>query len=116
CREEDGHLFLGDRRADMTIWGGVNISPAEIESVLFSHPAVRDAAVFGVPDEEWGEQVKAVIETAPGMASGAELASVLIEFCRQRLAPFKCPRSIHFLDALAREPTRHPAQPRLRDR
>ena len=113
--DEDGYLFLCDRRADMIISGGVNIYPAEIESVLFSHPAVRDAAVFGVPDEEWGEQVKAVIETAPGMASGAELASVLIEFCRQRLAAFKCPRSIDFVDALPREPTGKLAKRRLRD-
>jgi len=113
--DEDGYLFLCDRKADMIISGGVNIYPAEIESVLFSHPAVRDAAVFGVPDEEWGEQVKAVIETAAGVASGAELASVLIEFCQQRLAAFKCPRSIDFVDALPREPTGKLAKRRLRD-
>jgi len=113
--DEDGYLFLCDRKADMIISGGVNIYPAEIESVLFSHSAVRDAAVFGVPDEEWGEQVKAVIETAPGTEPGPELASDLIEFCRKRLATYKCPRSIDFVDELPREPTGKLAKRRLRD-
>jgi long-chain acyl-CoA synthetase len=113
--DEDGYLFLCDRKTDMIISGGVNIYPAEIESVLFTHPAVGDAAVFGIPDEEWGEQVKAVVEAAPGRAPGQQLERDLIEFCRQRLAAYKCPRSIDFVEALPREPTGKLAKRKLRD-
>ncbi|HKA51919.1 MAG TPA: acyl-CoA synthetase [Candidatus Dormibacteraeota bacterium] len=113
--DEDGYLFLCDRKADMIISGGVNIYPAEIESVLFTHPAVGDTAVFGIPDDEWGEQVKAVVEPAPGSAPGQQLERDLIEFCRQRLAAYKCPRSVDFVDALPREPTGKLAKRRLRD-
>ena len=67
--DEDGFLYLRDRKIDMIISGGVNVYPAEVEAALFSHPAVGDAAVFGIPDEEWGEQVKAVVEPAPGLRS-----------------------------------------------
>jgi len=113
--DEEGYLFLCDRRADVIISGGVNIYPAEIESVLFTHPAVGDTAVFGIPDDEWGEQVKAVVEPASGRAPGQQLEHDLIEFCRQRLAAYKCPRSIDFVKALPREPTGKLAKRKLRD-
>ncbi|TMF43735.1 MAG: acyl-CoA synthetase, partial [Chloroflexi bacterium] len=89
-----------DRQIDMVISGGVNIYPAEIEAVLHAHPAVMDAAVIGVPDEQWGESVKAVVQLRPGMdATAAEL----IAFCDQRLAGYKKPRSIDFVDELPRD-------------
>ena len=108
-------LFLCDRRADIIISGGVNVYPAEVENALFAHAGVADAAVFGVPDPEWGEQVKAVVQPAPGTAPGPELAAELIEFCRARLAGYKCPRTVDFAAALPREPTGKLARRALRD-
>jgi hypothetical protein len=86
----------------MIIRGGVNIYPAEAEAVLASHPAVGDVAVIGVPDAEWGESVKAVVELADGYRPGNELGEELIAFCRERLAGYKCPRSVDFAAALPR--------------
>src|ERR1700744_857521 len=86
----------------MIISGGVTISRAEAEAVLTSHPAVGDVAVIGVPDAEWGESVKAVVELADGCRPGDELGEELIAFCRQRLAGYKCPRSVDFTAALPR--------------
>jgi long-chain acyl-CoA synthetase len=103
--DEAGWLFLSDRKADMIISGGVNIYPAEIEGVLLEHPAVADAAVLGVPDDEWGEQVKAVVQPKDPASAGDELAQELMAFCRGRLAAFKCPRSVDFRDELPRFPT-----------
>ncbi len=103
--DDDGWLFLSDRKADMIISGGVNIYPAEIEGALLEHPAVADAAVLGVPDDEWGEQVKAVVQLKDPAAAGDELAQELLAFCRERLAAFKCPRSVDFRDELPRFPT-----------
>ena len=102
---DDGWLFLCDRKADMIISGGVNIYPAEIEAVLLTHPAVGDAAVIGVPSEEWGEEVKAVIEPAAGITPDEGLADELLAHCRERLASFKCPRSVDFRPELPRYPT-----------
>jgi long-chain acyl-CoA synthetase len=113
--DEDGYLFLCDRKADMIISGGVNIYPAEIESALFAHPRVADVAVFGIPDPEWGEQVKAVVEPTKGTTAGPELARELDEFCRGRLAGYKCPRSFDFIEAMPREPTGKLLKRRLRD-
>jgi len=113
--DDDGYLFLCDRKADMIISGGVNIYPAEVESALLAHPGVGDAAVFGIPDPEWGEQVKAVVEPVAGATAGPELAQELIDFCRERLAGYKCPRSVDFTDALPREPTGKLLKRRLRD-
>lgn len=98
--DTDGYLYLCDRKADMIISGGVNIYPAEIEGVLHAHPAVLDVAVFGIPDDDWGEQVKAVVE-AKGETDGLE--DVLLAWSRERLAGFKCPKSIDFVQALPRE-------------
>ena len=100
--DDDGYLFLCDRAKDLIISGGVNIYPAEVEGVLSAHPAVGDVAVIGVPDPEWGESVKAVVEVTPGVTPSAELADELVAFCRERLAGYKCPRSVDFRDALPR--------------
>ncbi|SFN60086.1 long-chain acyl-CoA synthetase [Actinomadura madurae] len=103
--DEDGYLFLSDRVIDMIISGGVNIYPAEIEGVLITHPAVRDVAVFGVPDEEFGEQVKAAVELGDGAAPSDGLAAELIAHVRASLAGYKAPRSIDFVDRMPRTPT-----------
>jgi long-chain acyl-CoA synthetase len=100
--DEGGYLFLTDRSANLIISGGVNIYPAEVEAALLTHPAVQDAAVIGVPNEEWGEEVKAVIELGAGFTSNAALERELIGYCRERIAHFKCPRSIDFVSALPR--------------
>ena len=103
--DSEGYLYLTDRSANLIISGGVNIYPAEIDAILLEHPAVGDVATIGVPDEEWGESVKAVVQLADGIEPSAELASELLAFCRDRLAHFKCPRSIDFTPQLPREDT-----------
>jgi long-chain acyl-CoA synthetase len=113
--DEDGFLYLRDRKIDMIISGGVNIYPAEVEAALLSHPAVGDAAVFGVPNEEWGEEVKAVVEAAGGYTASAELGLRLQEHCAGLLARYKCPRSIDFTDAMPRDPNGKLFKRRLRD-
>ncbi|HVF76445.1 MAG TPA: acyl-CoA synthetase [Acidimicrobiales bacterium] len=100
--DDDGYLYLTDRLDNMIIAGGVNIYPQEVEDVLLEHPAVADVAVFGVPHEELGEQVKAVVQPLDGVATGPELADELLAFCRERLASYKCPRSVDFEDQLPR--------------
>jgi long-chain acyl-CoA synthetase len=102
--DDEGFVYLADRRSHMIISGGVNIYPAEIEKVLHEHPAVADVAVFGIPDEEWGEQVKAAVELLPGHAPSPELAEALRAFAREHLAGYKVPRSIDFLATLPRTP------------
>ena len=99
----------------MIISGGVNIYPAEVEAALAEHAAVADVAVFGIPDEEWGEQVKAAVELAPGHTSSDALARELIEFARERLAHYKAPKSIDFADALPRLPSGKLATRELKD-
>lgn len=103
--DEDGYLYLLDRRTDLIISGGVNIYPAEVEGVLQQHPAVGDVVVVGLPDPEWGQRVTAVVEPAAGVALGAELAAELTAFCRERLAGYKCPREVRFAERLPRTPT-----------
>jgi len=103
--DEDGFLYLTDRKAHMIISGGVNIYPQETENVLAMHPAVADVAVIGVPDEDFGEQVKAVVEVADGVEPSDELARELIAACRAELSDLKCPRSVDFRDELPRHPT-----------
>lgn len=102
--DEEGYLTLCDRKADMIISGGVNLYPAEIESVLIGHPAVLDVAVFGVADEDWGEQVRAVVQPAEGVIAGPALEAEIFAWCEGRLARFKLPRTIRFTDALPRDP------------
>ena len=114
--DAEGYLFLTDRKDFMIISGGVNIYPQEIEDVLILHPAVADVAVFGVPDEEMGEQVKAVVQPADGVVTGPELERELLAYCREHLAHYKCPRSIDFTDELPRLPTGKLYKRLLRDR
>lgn len=103
--DADGFVYLTDRASHMIISGGVNIYPQEVENELVLHPAVTDVAVIGVPDPDMGEQVKAVVVPAEGADAGAALATELIAYCRQRLANYKCPRSVDFVDELPRLPT-----------
>jgi long-chain acyl-CoA synthetase len=113
---EEGYLFLTDRKTHMIISGGVNIYPQESENLLITHPKVMDAAVIGVPDDDMGEVVKAVVQPMPGTEPDGELARELIAFCRQNLAHFKCPRTIDFEEELPRLPTGKLYKRLLRDR
>jgi fatty-acyl-CoA synthase len=103
--DTDGYLYLTDRKAFMIISGGVNIYPREVEDVLIGHPSVRDVAVFGIPDPEMGEQVKAVVEVMDDVVPCDALATELIAYGRARLAHFKVPKSVDFVDVLPRLPT-----------
>jgi len=103
--DPDGYLWLSDRKIDMIISGGVNIYPAEIEGALAAHPAVADVAVIGVPDEEYGEQVRAVVELADGVVADDALFDELRAHCRSLLAGYKCPRSFDVVDAIPRTAT-----------
>ena len=113
--DEEGFLYLCDRKADMIISGGVNIYPAEIESALLGHPRVADVAVFGIPDDEWGEQVKAVVECEGGVTPSPELADDILAFAREHLAGYKIPRTIDFTTALPRDPNGKLYKRKLRD-
>lgn len=98
-KDVDGFVYIVDRKRDMIITGGFNVYPSEIEQVIWSHPAVQDCAVLGVPDEQWGEAVKAIIELKPGAdASGAEI----LQLCKTRLGGVKCPKTVDFLESLPR--------------
>jgi long-chain acyl-CoA synthetase len=114
--DADGWVHLADRQSNVIISGGVNIYPAEVEAVLQEHPAVADAAVFGIPDDEWGESVKAAIELRPGDAASDALADEILCFARERLARYKVPRSIDFETALPRHSSGKLYVRRLRDR
>ncbi len=114
--DEEGYVYLTDRAAFMIISGGVNIYPQECENLLITHHKVADAAVFGVPNEEMGEEVKAVVQLMPGVPAGAETEAELIAFCREHLAHLKCPRSIDFEAELPRLPTGKLYKGPLRDR
>ena len=103
--DEDGFLFLTDRRAFMIISGGVNIYPQEVENALTMHPQVYDVAVIGVPDPEMGEQVKAVVQLAEGVEPSPELERALIDHVRAQIAHFKAPSSVDFVDSLPRTET-----------
>ena len=112
---EDGYLFLCDRKSDMIISGGVNIYPAEIENVLLTHPKVADAAVFGIPHADWGEEVKAVIELASDLDPDEALAEEILAFCSDKLARYKTPRSIDFTREMPRDPNGKLYKRKLRD-
>ncbi|MGW0606821.1 acyl-CoA synthetase [Streptomyces sp. NPDC002640] len=114
--DEDGYLFLTDRKAFTIISGGVNIYPQEVEDALALHPAVLDVAVIGVPDAEMGEAVKAVVQPAPGHLPGPELEQRLIDHVRARIAHYKAPRSVDFVDELPRTPTGKLVKGRLKAR
>jgi acyl-CoA synthetase (AMP-forming)/AMP-acid ligase II len=103
--DEDGFLFLTDRKAFMIISGGVNIYPQEAENLLVAHPKVMDVAVFGVPNVDFGEEVKAVVQPIDMATAGPDLERELIAYCREHLADVKCPRSIDFRPELPRHPT-----------
>ena len=100
--DEEGYLFLTDRVKDMIVSGGENVYPAEVEDVLAAHPDIADVAVIGVPDQRWGETVKAIVVPRPGTEPSPE---AIIAYARERLARYKCPTSVDFLDALPRNPS-----------
>jgi long-chain acyl-CoA synthetase len=108
----DGYLYLHDRVKDMIVTGGENVYPAEVENALMGHPSVADCAVIGVPDDKWGETVKAIVVRAEGAEPTPQ---ELIAWCRERLASFKCPRSVNFIDALPRNPSGKILKRELRD-
>ena len=103
--DEDGYLYLTDRKSFMIISGGVNIYPRMIEDALILHPEVTDVAVIGVPNEEFGEEIKAIVEPAKGVTADPKLEARLIEFARATLAPYLVPRSVDFLERMPRLPT-----------
>jgi fatty-acyl-CoA synthase len=113
--DEDDFLFLTDRKSNMIISGGVNIYPQETENVLAVHPAVADVAVIGVPHDDFGEEVLAVVQPVNAAEAGDELGAALIAYTRERLADVKCPRRVEFRDDLPREPNGKLLKRRLRD-
>lgn len=114
--DEDGYLYLTDRSTFMIVSGGVNIYPQEAENLLVMHPKLVDAAVFGVPNDEFGEEVKAVVQPIDGVTPGPDLEAELIEYCRARLAGYKCPRSVEFDPELPRDPNGKLYKRRIRER
>ena len=103
--DADGYLYLVDRKSFLIISGGVNIYPQEIEDTILSHPRVADVAVIGVPNEDFGEEVKAIVQPLEMAQAGPELADEIIALCKTRIAAYKCPRSVEFRAALPRHPT-----------
>lgn len=113
--DDEGYLYLLDRKNDMIISGGVNIYPAEIEGELAVHPKVADVAVFGVPHADWGEEIKAVVQPAAGVVGDDALTDELMAYARERLAKFKLPRSIDYIDEMPRADNGKLYKRRLRD-
>ena len=113
--DDDGYLFLCDRKSDMIISGGVNVYPAEIEGELIAHPKVDDVAVFGIPNADWGEEIKAVVQPAAGAQPGDALTEELLEYAGQRLARFKRPRSVDYVEEMPRDPNGKLYKRKLRD-
>jgi long-chain acyl-CoA synthetase len=113
--DEDGFLFLCDRKADMIISGGVNIYPAEVEAEIIMNPLVADVAVFGVPDEEWGERVMAVVQPADGQRPGPGLAADIMASLDGKLARLKWPTAIDFIGEMPRDPSGKLLKRRLRE-
>ena len=114
--DEEGYLYLTDRKAYMIITGGVNVYPQETENVLITHPRVVDVAVFGVPNEDFGEEVKAVVQPADMDSASPELEEELMAFCREQLSAIKCPRSVDFEAELPRHPNGKLYKRLLKDR
>jgi long-chain acyl-CoA synthetase len=113
--DEDGFLFLRDRKTDMIISGGANIYPAEIENVLLTHPKVVDAAVFGIPNDDWGEEVKAVVQLVDSVDPGPEMTAEILAWCDGRLARFKTPKTLDVIDEMPRDPNGKLYKRKLRD-
>jgi long-chain acyl-CoA synthetase len=114
--DDDGYLYLADRSADVIISGGVNVYPAEVDAVLLAHPAVADACCVGAPNDEWGEEVRAVVQLEVGVVPDDALARELLEHCRSHLAHYKCPRSVEFAASLPRLDSGKIQRRKLRDR
>jgi len=114
--DEDGYMYLTDRSTFMIVSGGVNIYPQEAENLLVMHPKLVDAAVFGVPNDEFGEEVKAVVQPVDGVVPGPELETELLEYCRAHLAGYKCPRTVEFDPELPRDPNGKLYKRRIRER
>lgn len=114
--DSDGYLYLCDRRSDLILSGGVNIYPAEIESVLVTHPKVTDVAVFGIPHPDWGQEVKAVVQPADDVEPGDALTAELLAFAATQLAKYKIPRTVDYLPELPRDPNGKLYKRKLRDR
>jgi len=112
---KEGYLFLCDRQNDMIISGGANIYPAEIENVFSMHPKVIDVAVFGIPNEEWGEEIKAVVQAAEKVITDNKFTSELLTFCSKNLGKMKLPKSIDYVDELPRDPNGKLYKRRLKD-
>ena len=110
--DEGYFLFVADRKKDMIVSGGENIYPREVEEALYAHPGVAEAAVIGIPDDRWGESVRAVVATHPGASPSAE---ELIEHCRTLIASYKKPKSVVFIDALPRLPNQKIDKKSLRE-
>jgi acyl-CoA synthetase (AMP-forming)/AMP-acid ligase II len=110
--DEDGYVYVHDRVKDMIVSGAENVYPAEVENAIFGHEAVADVAVIGVPDEKWGEAVKAVVVLKPGTDASAD---DIIGFARERIAGFKCPKSVDFIEELPRNPSGKILKRELRD-
>jgi acyl-CoA synthetase (AMP-forming)/AMP-acid ligase II len=108
-------MYLTDRSTFMIVSGGVNIYPQEAENLLVMHPKLIDAAVFGVPNDEFGEEVKAVVQPAEGVTPGPDLEAELIEYCRGHLAGYKCPRTVDFEAELPRDPNGKLYKRRIRE-
>ena len=111
----DGFLFLSDRKIDMIISGGVNIYPAEIENVLITHPSVADCSVFGVPNDDWGEEVKAAVQLVSAAEQSDQLHNDILEYCADRLAKMKLPKTIDYMSTLPRDPNGKLYKRKLRD-
>ena len=114
--DPEGYLYLTDRKTNMIISGGVNIYPQEAENILITHPKVMDVAVLGVPNEEFGEEVKGIVQVEDMVEAGPELEAELIHYCQQHLAKIKCPTSIDFEKELPRTPTGKLLKRLLKDR
>ena len=112
---DQGFLFLCDRKIDMIISGGANIYPAEIENILITHPSVADCSVFGIPNDEWGEEVKAAVQLTPTVQQSAQLHDEILAYCAERLAKMKLPKSIDYMEALPRDPNGKLYKRKLRD-
>jgi fatty-acyl-CoA synthase len=110
--DAEGYVYIQDRVKDMIVSGGENVYPREVENALFEHPAVGDVAVLGVPDERWGEAVKAIVVLREGRSASAR---DLVDFCRGKLAGYKLPRSIDFVAALPRNPSGKVLKTQLRE-